>query len=160
MNEIVRERDSSQKLKMKARADNKANVKPCNISLGEAVLVKSPFSASKGGTVYGPTPMTVVSKKGSMITQSQGTRHFSKIYIHQLLTREMMSLGTVALALQLTRSVFRNQHSLLKVRMLLVQIHHLNPVIHHRYADHPGDAFPERFWTYSLNLRYDCLSLS
>ena len=41
--EIVRERDSSQKLKMKARADNKAYMKPCNISPGEAVLVKSPF---------------------------------------------------------------------------------------------------------------------
>ena len=72
--EIVRERDSSQKLKMKARADNKANVKPCNISLGEAVLVKSPFSESRGGTVYGPTPMTVVSKKGSMITAEGDNR--------------------------------------------------------------------------------------
>lgn len=66
--EIVRERDSSQKLKMKAHADNKAYVKPCNISLGEAVLVKKPFSVSKGGAVYDPTPMTVVSKRGSMIT--------------------------------------------------------------------------------------------
>ena len=66
--EIVRERDSSQKLKMKAHADNKAYVKPCNISPGDAVLVKRPFSVSKGGTVYDPTPMTVVSKKGSMIT--------------------------------------------------------------------------------------------
>ena len=76
--EIVRERDSSQKLKMKARADNKANVKPCNISLGEAVLVKSPFSVSKGGTVYGPTPMTVVSKKGSMITAEGDNRTVSR----------------------------------------------------------------------------------
>ena len=66
--ENVRERDSSQKLKMKAHADNKAYVKPCNISLGEAVLVKRPFSVSKGGTVYDTTPMTVVSEKGSMIT--------------------------------------------------------------------------------------------
>ena len=66
--EIVRERDSSQKLKMKAHADNKAYVKPCNISPGDTVLVKRPFSVSKGGTVYDPTPMTVVSKKGSMIT--------------------------------------------------------------------------------------------
>ena len=66
--EIVRERDSSQKLKMKAHADNKAYVKPCNISPGDAVLVKRPFSVSKGGTVYDHTPMTVVSKKGSMIT--------------------------------------------------------------------------------------------
>lgn len=66
--EILRERDSSQKLKMKAHADNKAYGKPCNISPGDAVLVKRPFSVSRGGTVYDPTPMTVVSKKGSMIT--------------------------------------------------------------------------------------------
>ena len=66
--EIARECSSSQKLKMKAHADNKACVKPCNISPGETALVKRPFSGSKGGTVYDPTPMTVVSKKGSMIT--------------------------------------------------------------------------------------------
>ena len=53
---------------MKARADNKAYVKPCNISPGEAVL------ASKGGTMYGPTSMTVVSKKGSMITAEGDNR--------------------------------------------------------------------------------------
>ena len=66
--EIVRKRDSSPKLKMKAHADNKAYVKPCNISPGQAVVVKRPFSASKGGTVYDPTLMTVVSEKGSVIT--------------------------------------------------------------------------------------------
>ena len=53
---------------MKAHADNKAYVKPCNISPCEAVLVKRPYSVSKGGTVFDPIPMTVVSKKGSMIT--------------------------------------------------------------------------------------------
>ena len=66
--EIVRERDSSQKSKIKAHADSKAYVKPCTISPGETVLVKRPFSVSKGRSVYDPTPMTVVSKKGSMIT--------------------------------------------------------------------------------------------
>ena len=66
--EIVCEHNSSQKLKKKAPVDNKAFVKPCNISPGEAVLVKSPFSVSKGGTVYDPTPITIVSMKGSMIT--------------------------------------------------------------------------------------------
>ena len=53
---------------MKAHADNKAYVKPCKISPVEAVLVKRPISVSKRGTVYDPTPMTVVSKKGSMVT--------------------------------------------------------------------------------------------
>jgi len=73
--EIVRERDSSQKLKMKAHADNKAYVKPCNISPGESVLVNGPFSVSKGGTVYDPIPITVLSKRGSMITAE--TQHIT-----------------------------------------------------------------------------------
>ena len=42
--EIVRERDSSQKFKIKAHADCKSYVKPCTISPGETVLVKRPFS--------------------------------------------------------------------------------------------------------------------
>ena len=72
---------------MKAHADNKAYVKPCNISPCDAVLVKSPFSVSKGGTVYDPTPMTVVSKKGRMITAegdnrtvTRNTSFFKNIY--------------------------------------------------------------------------------
>ena len=59
---------------IKAHADNKAYVKPCNISPGEFVLVMRPFSVLKGGTVYDPTPMTVVSKKGSMITAEGKSR--------------------------------------------------------------------------------------
>ena len=127
--EIVCERDSSQKLKMKAHADNKAHVKPCNISRGKAVLVKRMFLVLKGGTLHDPTPMTVVSKKGSMITAEGENRTVTRNSsffknVHQpLSTMEMMSLGTVALALQQTRSVFRSHHPLLKVRMLLVQIH-------------------------------------
>ena len=72
--EIVRERDSSQKSKIKAHANCKSYVKPCTISPGETVLVKRPFSVSKGGTVYDPTPMTVVGKKGSMITAESKDR--------------------------------------------------------------------------------------
>ena len=59
---------------MKARADSKAYVKPCKISPGEAVLVKRPFSLSKGELGYDPTPMPVVSKKGSMITTEGNNR--------------------------------------------------------------------------------------
>jgi len=59
---------------MKAHADYKAYVKPCNISPGKPVVVKRPFSVSNGGTVYDPTPMTVGSKKGSMITP-KGKNH-------------------------------------------------------------------------------------
>ena len=39
-----------------------------SISPGETVLVKRPFSVSKEGTVYDPTPLIVVDKKGGMIT--------------------------------------------------------------------------------------------
>ena len=42
--EIVRQRDFSQKLKIKVHADNKAYMKPCNIFPGETVPVKRPFS--------------------------------------------------------------------------------------------------------------------
>ena len=57
---------------MKPHSDNKAYVKPCNVSPGEAVLVRRPVSVPEGGAVYDLTPMTVVSKKGSMIT-AEGT---------------------------------------------------------------------------------------
>ena len=48
--EIVRKHDSSQKLKIKAHADSKCYVKPCDVNLGESVLVKRPFTASKSAT--------------------------------------------------------------------------------------------------------------
>lgn len=81
VSEIVRERDFLQKSKFKAHADSKVYVKPSTISPGETILVKRPFTASKGATVYDPTPLTVVDKKGSMITaQNENrtvTRNFS-----------------------------------------------------------------------------------
>jgi hypothetical protein len=55
-------------MKIKAYADKKCYVKPSDISLGDSVLVKRPFTMSKGSTVYNPNPMTVVKTKGSMIT--------------------------------------------------------------------------------------------
>ena len=74
VSEIIREHDSSQKSKIKLHADNKTYVKPCTISTGETVLVKRPFSVSKGGSVYNPIPLTVVDKKGSMITAKNENR--------------------------------------------------------------------------------------
>lgn len=74
VSEIVRERDFLQKSKFKAHADSKVYVKPSTISPGETVLVKRPFTASKGATVYDPTPLTVVDKKGSMITAQNENR--------------------------------------------------------------------------------------
>lgn len=74
VSEIICEHDSSQKSKIKLHADNMTYMKPCTISLGKTVLVKRPFSVSKGGTVYDPTPLTVVDKKGSMITAQNENR--------------------------------------------------------------------------------------
>lgn len=68
ISDIIRKHDSSQKMKIKVYADNKRCIKPCDISPGDAVLVKKPFNMVKGSTVYNPNPMTVVQKKGSMIT--------------------------------------------------------------------------------------------
>ena len=68
ISEIIRRHDSAQKLKIKAYADKHGQVKPSNIGIGESVLVKRPFSASKGATVYDPSPLRVVQKKGTMIT--------------------------------------------------------------------------------------------
>lgn len=65
---IIRQRDLLQKEKMKSHADRKCYVKPSNISVGNSVLVKRPFTMGKGASVYNPSPMTVIGAKGSMIT--------------------------------------------------------------------------------------------
>ena len=66
--EIVRKRDVEQKWKMKYYADRKRYVKPCDLEVGEPVLVKRPFTASKANSPYESRPMTIVARKGSMIT--------------------------------------------------------------------------------------------
>ena len=66
--EIVRKRDTDQKWKMKYHADRKNYHKPCDLSVGESVLVKRPFTASKSHTPYKSNPMTIVTRKGSMIS--------------------------------------------------------------------------------------------
>ena len=68
VSEKFRMRDSSQKMKIKAYANTKCYVKPSDINLGDSVLVKRPFTISKGSTAYNPNTMTVVKTKGSMIT--------------------------------------------------------------------------------------------
>jgi len=137
--EIVRERDSSQKLKMKAHADNKAYVKPCNISPGESVLVKRPFSVSKGGTVYDPIPMTVVSKKGSMITVAGENR---------TVTRNSSFFKNV----HQPAASHGNDESQDSGLLQGVRPRPLNLLLNHHCADQPGSEFPERFWTCSLSL--------
>ena len=66
--EIVRKSDVEQKWKMKYHADRNRYVKPCDLDVGEPVLVKRPFSASKAHAPYESRAMTIVARKGSMRT--------------------------------------------------------------------------------------------
>ena len=64
--------DHQAKIKMKAYADSKANVKPSNISVGDTVVVKRDPSTKKSLSPYMPEPYTVTERKGSMITAKSG----------------------------------------------------------------------------------------
>ena len=105
---IVHERDSSHKFKFKVHANRRAYVKSSAISPGETVLVRRPFTASKGVTVYDPTLLTVVDKKGSMVTaQNENrtvTRNFclKKVWARQPSTVRMMRPMIVVTVLMLT----------------------------------------------------------
>ena len=72
--EIVRKRDTDQKWKMMYHADRKNYHKTCVLSIGESVLVKRPFTASKSHTPYESNPMTIVTRKGSMISAKTDQR--------------------------------------------------------------------------------------
>ena len=63
--------DHEAKIKMKAYADSKANVKPWNISVGDTVVVKRDPS-TKLLSPYMLEPYTVTERKGSMITAKSG----------------------------------------------------------------------------------------
>ena len=76
----IRECDTEAKRKIKQYADRKAYVKPNDLRVGDTVIVKS-NNTSKALTPYQPNPMTIIKKKGSMITAthkgSQTTRNSS-----------------------------------------------------------------------------------
>lgn len=59
-------KDNEAKRNMKLYADSKRNVKPCEITVGDNVLVKN--TSVKKVTPYDSRPLTVVERKGSMIT--------------------------------------------------------------------------------------------
>ena len=64
--------DHQAKIRMKAYADSKTNVKPSNISVGDTVVVKRDPSTKKSLSPYMPEPYTVTERKGSMITAKSG----------------------------------------------------------------------------------------
>ena len=76
----IRQHDTEAKRKIKQYADRKAYVKPNDLRVGDTVIVKSD-NTSKALTPYQPNPMTIIKKKGSMITAthkgSQTTRNSS-----------------------------------------------------------------------------------
>ena len=84
--EAVNERDSTQKMKMKAYADRKSYVKPSDIAVGDTVLVKRPFNMVKGATPFEPLPLLVTDRKGTMISAesaehsvTRNSSHFKRI---------------------------------------------------------------------------------
>ena len=76
----IRKRDTEVKRKIKQYADIKAYVKPNDLRVGDTVIVKSDHT-SKALTPYQPNPMTIIKKKGPMITAphkgNQTTRNSS-----------------------------------------------------------------------------------
>ena len=64
--------DHQAKIRMKAYADSKTNVKPSNISVGDTVVVKRDPSTKKSLSPYMPEPYAVTERKGSMITAKSG----------------------------------------------------------------------------------------
>ena len=63
----LRLRDTEKKQRMKLFADNKSYVKPCNIQIGDSVLVKNNPDKAKQYP-YNPKPLIVRKKNGTMIT--------------------------------------------------------------------------------------------
>jgi len=64
----MKEHDDKGKAIMKKYADNKAYVKPTNLQQGEKVLVRRPFNMAKDQTLYEEEPLTIIAKKGTMLT--------------------------------------------------------------------------------------------
>lgn len=75
--DAFRYRDEQAKLKMKLYADSKAYIKPSTIQVGDPVLVRDP-GLSKSKTPYNPVPLTVVEKKGSMVTAKRGNQRVTR----------------------------------------------------------------------------------
>jgi hypothetical protein len=64
---LMRKRDELKKSNMKRYADNKQYVKPSQLQLGDAVLVRQQ-KTNKLSTPYDPRPLVITDKKGTMIT--------------------------------------------------------------------------------------------
>ena len=70
--QIIRERDTQQKQKMKAHADARSHAKPSTLQVGDSVLVKDSTKKGKLVKPFIAEPYTIVNKKGSLVTASNG----------------------------------------------------------------------------------------
>ena len=64
--DITRETDRINKMKIKNYADNRSKVKNCLIKIGDSIIVKKPRK-SKSDPYYDPIPYEVIKRKGNMI---------------------------------------------------------------------------------------------
>ncbi len=62
---------------MKNYADSKQYVRPDNLNIGDSALVQKDPSYKKG-VPYNETPFVVTSKKGSMVTVSDGSQNITR----------------------------------------------------------------------------------
>ena len=72
----MRRRDADAKASMKRYADLKAYVKPSTLAVGDPVLVKD--TSLRPLTPYQPVPLTIVDKKGSMVTAQRGQQRLTR----------------------------------------------------------------------------------
>jgi hypothetical protein len=72
-NDDLRAKDHMEKEKMKKYADQKSYVKPCELRVGDNVLIKN-VGVSKSQGPYDSQPLTIVEKKGSMVTAKRGEK--------------------------------------------------------------------------------------
>ena len=76
----IQERDENAKRKMKAYADNKAHLKPQNISVGDTVIVKRDPSPMKSDRPFDPKPYVVTEQKGTMVTAERDNKEITRNY--------------------------------------------------------------------------------
>ena len=71
----VRQKDASQKEKMKEYADKRSHAKPTTFKIGDQVLVRQP-KTSKLTPPYSPKPYAIIRMKGSQITARNQNHHW------------------------------------------------------------------------------------
>ena len=77
----MREKDALQKQKMKKYAEDRRNIRECDIKVGDTVIVKQP-KKEKLSTPFHPSPLKAVEKFHSMITAENEERRVTRNSSH------------------------------------------------------------------------------